>query len=432
MVATIPRTVSLRGSLELRGDKSISHRMVLMSLLSRGDGLVHNLSECGDLRTSIEAARSLGSGIRRVSTDSWSIHGTEGRARPTRSVTRCDNSGTTMRLLMGILAGMEGSFRLDGDASLRRRPMERVAEPLRLMGADARCTDGRCPVDIEGGELRSLGVYRTVVPSAQLKSAVLLAASQVADGGTTTVVERYGSRDHTERLLEIFGASVARNGNGCRIGGSRLRMPASLRVPGDPSSAAFPLTAAALLPGSDVVAEGMLLSSGRTGFIRVLRRMGAHVTTRVSGYYPEPHGRARCRYGSPGLTGCRVRASEVPSMIDEIPVLALAATQAAGRSIFEGVGELRVKESDRLSTLAGQLSLMGASMVVDGDRLVVDGPTPLRDPGTLRSGGDHRIAMTLSLACMIAGSGHSHLSGEPCVSVSWPGFAGALERLARG
>ncbi|MBN1434148.1 3-phosphoshikimate 1-carboxyvinyltransferase [Candidatus Fermentibacterales bacterium] len=426
-------SLRLRGAVEVPGDKSISHRVLLMSLLATGESVVHNLSPCVDVCSSAEAVRALGGEVSTLRGGALLVRGAAGRM-PDCARVDCGNSGTTIRLLMGVLTGAPGSFMLDGDSSLRRRPMARVAEPLARMGASIDCINGCCPVSIRGcSPPRCLPEFATPVPSAQLKSAVLLAGAQ-AEGGSTTVVEQHESRDHTERLLEIFGAEVVRRGRrSCSVSRSDLRMPSGLRVPGDPSSAAFLLCAAAVLPDSEVSVPNALLSPSRTGFLRVLRRMGADVSVSLSGYYPEPHGAIRVRSGSRiGLRGCTVASREVPSMIDEIPVLALVASQARGRTLFKGLGELRVKESDRLGAICGQLGRMGASIHAEGDDLVVEGPCRLSPCAGLSSGSDHRIAMALSVASLLAGSEFRSIAGEQSVAVSYPRFAEALEALLEG
>lgn len=421
--------------MRLPGDKSVSHRILLFSLLAEGRGRVWNLSDCADVRSSAVAVEVLGGRVERRPEDgSTEIFGAGDRPIGGGKHVRvdCGNSGTTMRLLMGILAGADGSFILDGDGSLRRRPMERVAAPLRMMGASIRCTRGCCPVLVEGRRLRALRDYVTPVPSAQLKSAVLLAGLQADGPGGTRLTEDTETRDHTERLLEILGARIVREGRSCRIERGRMRMPPVLKVPGDPSSAAFLLCGAAIVPGSDVTAEGILLGPARTGFIDVLRRMGADVQVQLNGYFPEPHGSVRVRF-SGVLAGCTVHPSRIPSMIDEIPILALVATQAEGVTRFPGVGELRVKECDRAGAVVSQLKLFGAWADMEGEDLVVRGPTRLRPPVAVRTFGDHRIAMTLAMAGMAAGADWvESLAAEDSIKVSYPGFRSDLALLSGG
>jgi 3-phosphoshikimate 1-carboxyvinyltransferase len=264
------------------------------------------------------------------------------------------------------------------------------------------------------------------VASAQVKSALLLAGLQAE--GTTTVREPAPSRDHTERLLAAMGADLERRPDGAwQVRRSQLTLPERWRVPGDPSSAAFLLCAAAVLPGSRVTARGVLLNPTRTGFLTVLRRMGAAVEVAVEGEDPEPWGRVSVRQGPP-LVACTVEAELFPSLVDEVPILALVATQAKGTTCFRGVGELRHKESDRLAMVVNQLRRMGARLAVEGEDLYVDGPTPLAAPRRLESAGDHRMAMMLRLAGLVAGA-WPEVADEGCCAVSWPGFGRTLEAL---
>lgn len=412
----------LKGSMSPPGDKSVSHRVLLMAVLARGDCRVTNLSDGADVRSSLEAVRSFGSETY------WDgpvlrLRGLDGRVNESVQVD-CGNSGTTIRLLMGILVGRPGTFILDGDESLRKRPMARVADPLRRMGAKVECRDGRSPVTIDGGPLTGVE-YSMPVASAQVKSALLLAGVQAE--GATIVREPRPSRDHTERMLERFGARISRAENGCRVERSELILPPSFHVPGDPSSAAFFVCASAILPGSEVAAEGVLLNPTRIGFVDVLRRMGADITTEQLNDDPEPWGRIIVRYG-PELIGCQVPGRDIPALVDEVPILALVATQARGTTVFEDVGELRHKETDRLAAIASELNRMGADIRVEGDALVVNGPTPLAASGMLQSFGDHRMAMTLRLAALLNGD-RPPIEDEACVRISYPGFNADLEGL---
>jgi 3-phosphoshikimate 1-carboxyvinyltransferase len=414
--------MSLKGTFTPPGDKSISHRVGLFSLLAGGRCLVENYSPCADCSSTLAAVKLLG-GQADLNGQGLLLTGVEGRLRPEAKVD-CGNSGTTMRLLMGLLAGRPGRYVLDGDASLRRRPMERVATPLRLMGATVDCTEGKPPVSIAGGGLTGI-TYTLPVASAQLKSALLLAGVQAA--GETAVSEPAVSRDHTELLLAALGADIRREGGSWRVRRSNLTLPARLRVPGDASSAAFFLCAAAAMPGSDVTAEGVLLNPTRTGFLEVLRRMGAQVEVMEQGREPEPWGRVRVVHG-PELKGCEISGREIPLLVDEVPILALMASQARGTTVFKDAGELRIKETDRLAAVAGQLGAMGADIAVQGDDLVIAGPTPLHAAPRLDSLGDHRIAMTLRLALGLAGA-DAAIADEGCAAVSYPGFSRDLGML---
>lgn len=413
----------LRGSFSPPGDKSVSHRIVLFSLLARGSCSVRNLSPGADVGSSLAAVQRLGVTVP-ASAESVEIAGPAEIPRSAVSVD-CGNSGTTMRLLMGILAGTAGEFILDGDESLRARPMERVATPLRDMGAVIQTRDGTSPVHITGRNLTGIR-YRLPVPSAQIKSAVLLAGIQ-ADG-ETVVEEPIPSRDHTERLLAQMGAHIRRDSSSIAVQRSDLTIPAEFHVPGDPSSAAFFLCSAVFMEGSDVSAENVLLNPGRIGFIRVLERMGAEITVQPFTNAHEPVGSVRAKF-SPNLIGCTVEEQEMPSLIDEVPILALVATQCTGRTRFNGIRELRIKETDRIAAIVNQLGSMGARIDADENSLTIEGPTPLHAADPLDSYGDHRIAMMLRLACRFAGA-ESEIIGEESMGISYPGFTNTLETLA--
>ncbi len=414
----------LNGEFSPPGDKSISHRIALMSVLAERECRLTNCSSGADVRSSLEAVRNLGVQVR-TEGDQIHIVGAGGRI-PDSARIDCGNSGTTMRLLMGILAGRAGDFILDGDGSLRRRPMERVALPLRNMGATIETHNGNCPVRIQGGSLKGIE-YELPVASAQLKSAVLLAGIQAH--GITTVREPAPSRDHTERLLKDWGARISGTAGEFRVERSGLTLPESFRVPGDISSASFFLCAATIIEGSEVAAEGVLLNPTRAGFLEVLQRMGAQMEIETRGDAPEPWGRVTARF-SADLSGCRIRAEEIPTLVDEVPILALVATRAQGTTVFEGAGELRIKETDRLAAVASQLGLMGAKIVAEGDRLVIEGPTALKAPQRLQSFGDHRMAMTLRLAGILTDS-EPLIEDEESTAISYPEFHETLKRLLR-
>ncbi|MEW5723029.1 MAG: 3-phosphoshikimate 1-carboxyvinyltransferase [Thermodesulfobacteriota bacterium] len=413
--------MSLTGSFRPPGDKSISHRLALVSLLARGSVEIRNFSPCADVASSLAAVRALGV-TTSAAGETLTLEGRAGRIAETAALD-CGNSGTTIRLLMGLLAGRPGRYSLTGDESLRRRPMERAAEPLRLMGARVETAQGRAPVVVEGRPLTGLE-YRLPVASAQLKSALLLAGVQAR--GETRLFEPAPSRDHTERMLGLFGAKVSGR-EPVRCQASEIVYPREYFVPGDASSAAFFLCAAAITPGGDVCAEAMLLNPTRTGFLDVLRRMGARVEVEEMGREPEPWGRVRVRH-SPVLTGVEVSGRELPRLVDEVPILALTAALARGTTVFHEAGELRVKESDRLAVVRDQLGRMDARVSLEGDRLVIEGPARLKAPSRLDSSGDHRVAMTLRLALRLAG-GDCPIKGEESAAVSYPGFHEELARL---
>jgi len=335
------------------------------------------------------------------------------------------NSGSTIRMLSGVLAGRPFTTVLTGDDALRKRPMERIAAPLRAMGARIFTTEGRPPVTIEGGSLSGVR-WPLEIPSAQVKTAVLLAGLQAE--GTTAVVEPEPSRDHTERLLPLFGVDVGRTGAAVEVRRHDTLQPVDWAIPGDVSSAAFFVVAALVLPDSVARADDVLLNPRRTAFIDVLREMGADVEMRIESESPEPVGWIEAR--SSRLRGATIAASLVPSLIDEIPALAVAGAHAEGALSVTGARELRVKESDRIAALAEGLARLGADVEELDDGFVVRGGRPLRG-ARVRSHGDHRIAMALAVAALTA-SGETEIEGSECVSVSFPDFFQLLQTGTRG
>ena len=336
----------------------------------------------------------------------------------------CENSGSTIRMLAGALAGRPFRSVMTGDESLRRRPVERVAGPLRRMGATITTTNERPPMTIDGARLVGID-YELPVASAQVKTAVLLAGLQAE--GETSVREPAPSRDHTERMLPAFGVAVEREGLRARVrGGARLR-GTDVLVPGDASSAAFLVVAALVLPDSHVVVENVLLSPTRIAFIDVLRAMGGQVEARLESSDPEPVGTISA--SSSRLHGTAVDPAIVPALIDEVPALAAAAAFAEGTFTVTGAGELRIKESDRIAALAAGLAAMGARVRELPDGLVLDGGPRLRG-ASVRSHGDHRIAMALAVAALAA-EGPTEVEGAECVAVSFPRFFSVLEEATR-
>jgi 3-phosphoshikimate 1-carboxyvinyltransferase len=410
-----------RGRFRLPGDKSISHRAALFGALADGVTRVHNYSSAADCGSTLECLQALGVTVRREGTE-VTVTGAGPEAwTPPAGELDAGNSGTTLRLLAGALAGRPFRTVLTGDESLRRRPVERVAEPLRAMGASAITTDGCAPLTIEGGGLRGL-TWEMAVASAQVKTAVLLAGLQAE--GPTTVREPAPSRDHTEKMLPVFGAAVERGELTATVqGGTRLH-GATVTVPGDASSAAFLVVAALVLPDSEVRLDGVLLSPTRTAFLEVLRAMGGRVETHVESGDPEPVGSIVA--SSSTLRGTAVDPAVVASLIDEVPALAVAACRAEGTFALTGARELRVKESDRIATVVEGLERLGARVHELPDGLVVEGGAPLRG-ARLRSHGDHRIAMALAVAALAA-DGPTEIDGADCVDVSFPEFFSLLAR----
>ena len=338
----------------------------------------------------------------------------------------CGNSGTTLRLLMGVLAGRPFSCELTGDASLLRRPMRRVAEPLERMGARICLTnEAHGPVRIESGPQLSAIDFVLDVASAQVKSAILLAALRAQ--GTTRLTGQIGSRDHTERLLPHFGASIDTCAERISLRGVQHLQAASLKIPGDPSSAAFWVAAACVVPSSRLVLNNVLLNPTRTGFFRVLQRMGASLEVAVTSCSPEVVGDLVCCGAA--LHGVTVEAGEVPSMIDELPALAVAATQACGRTEVRGAAELRLKETDRIEAMAENLRRMGARIETFTDGFRIDGPQRLHG-APVDSFGDHRVAMAMAVAGLAA-EGETCIEGAEAVDVSYPDFFRALAQVIR-
>jgi 3-phosphoshikimate 1-carboxyvinyltransferase len=410
-----------RGRFTLPGDKSISHRAAILGAMAEGASRIRNYSSAADCASTLACLRGLGVEIRKDGTDLAIESGGLPAWRAPAAVLDAENSGSTMRMLAGALAGRPFRSVLTGDSSLRRRPVERVAAPLRAMGATVVTTHGKPPMTIDGGRLRAL-TYDLPIASAQVKTAVLLAGLQAE--GRTTVREPGPSRDHTERMLPAFGATVVRDGLAATVeGGARLR-GTEVDVPGDASSAAFLVVAALVLPGSDVRLDGVLLSPTRTAFLDVLRAMGGRVEVLLETTDPEPVGSIVAT--SSRLHGTAVDPAFVPSLIDEVPALAVAAAFAEGPFTVTGAGELRVKESDRIAALAEGLAALGARVRELPDGLVVEGGAPLRG-ARVRSHGDHRIAMALSVAALGA-EGATEVEGAECVAVSFPGFYALLER----
>lgn len=415
----------LSGRVTVPGDKSISHRYALLAALARGRSRIQGLAPGQDVRSTLYCLETLGARISfgrgqdtagAAGALTLQIEGAGHFSAPDR-VLDAGNSGTTMRLLAGALAGHAFSATLAGDASLSTRPMERVAAPLRLMGATVATTAGHAPLTIQGGALRAID-YSTPVASAQVKSAVLLAG--LFAGGRTSVAEPAPTRDHTERALRAFGASVeSRPGFAGLEGGQRLQ-PASLAVPGDPSSAAAWAAAAASIPGSSIEIDGVCLNPGRLGFVSALSRAGADVTVdgRADGD-GEPVGSIRVAYGEPVFL--EILPVEVPSLIDELPVLAAMAARRAGMRVT-GAGELRVKESDRIRQVVAGLRAFGAEAEELPDGFEI-GASRL-GAADVDAHQDHRLAMAFAIAGL--GAPRTRIAGAAIVDVSYPGFLDLL------
>jgi 3-phosphoshikimate 1-carboxyvinyltransferase len=418
---------SLRGDLAVPGDKSISHRALLLGAIADGVSEIDGFGASEDTLSTAEAMRALGAVVA-VEGEQVRIEGVGLRGlRPPGEPIDCGNAGTLMRLLPGILAGQEGRFELVGDESLSARPLERIAEPLRAMGATVETTGGHAPLTIEGGPLRALR-WELPVASAQVKSCVLL-AGLYPESGRTTAVEPHPSRDHTERMLEAMGARVRRAPREASVWPAERLSPLRLTVPGDASSAAPFVLAASLLPGSRLRLHGVGLNPARTGFLTVLERMGARIAVfnrRASG--GEPVGDLEVE--SAELTATRIGPEEVPALVDELPLFALAAGMAHGNSVVTGAAELRVKESDRIEAVKDALRPLGIHIEAFPDGFRVRGvPTRPRGGSAVDARGDHRIAMLGAVAGLVSREGVD-LRGAECVAVSFPDFFAMLDSLA--
>jgi 3-phosphoshikimate 1-carboxyvinyltransferase len=422
----------LRGRVRVPGDKSISHRALILGALAVGPTRISQLLEGEDVINTGKAMRAMGARVEREGVGQWRIDGVGvgGFAQP-RGPLDFGNSATGCRLVMGAAASCPISVTFDGDASLRKRPMQRVIDPLTRMGAQALASapGGRLPVTLRGARDPIPIVYEPPAASAQLKSAVLLAG--VGAPGATTVFEKEATRDHTERMLSHFGAEVVVEivGDGRRItvNGQPELNAAEVVVPTDPSSAAFPLVAALITRGSDLVIEGVMTNPLRTGLFKTLLEMGASIET-VEARSDGGEEVADLRVRSSGLKGVTVPAARAPSMIDEYPVLAVAAACAEGTTIMRGLKELRVKESDRLAATAAMLRVNGVEVEIDGDDLIVHGRGRAPGGGVVETHMDHRIAMS-TLVMGLATEKPVRADDVSFVATSFPGFADMMRSL---
>jgi 3-phosphoshikimate 1-carboxyvinyltransferase len=425
---------ALHGRLRPPGDKSISHRAFIFGLLTIGETEITGLLEGEDVLHTGAACRALGADIARLGDGHWRVRGAGlGSLLAPRQALDFGNAGTGARLMMGVVAGHGLTAQFDGDASLRKRPMRRILDPLTAMGAEVldEAAGGRCPILLKGTPEPSPLDYRSKVASAQVKSAILLAGLNAP--GRTIVVEPQASRDHTEKMLALFGASVQSesfetNGRRIVLEGRPELVPARVIVPADPSSAAFPLVAALITPGSDVVIEAMMMNPLRTGLLQTLQEMGADIAILDRrGEGGEEVADLRVRASS--LRGVTVPAARAPAMIDEYPILAVAAAFAAGETRMEGLSELRVKESDRLAAIAAGLEAAGVTAAITGDDLVVEGRG-----GNVPGGGiaathlDHRIAM--SFLCLgVAARKPMAIDDAGMIATSFPTFITVMRDL---
>jgi 3-phosphoshikimate 1-carboxyvinyltransferase len=415
------------------GDKSISHRSLIMGLLSVGETTISGLLEGDDVLRTAQACRDLGAKVERLGPGSWRVNGAGlGTLIEPRQPLDFGNAGTGTRLMMGVVGGHGITASFDGDASLRKRPMRRIIDPLALMGAQvlAEADGGRLPVTLKGASEPASIEYRTPVPSAQLKSAILLAG--LNSPGRTTVIESEASRDHTEKMLAYFGAKITsekhgEHGRKIVLEGRPEFRPRPVVVPADPSSAAFPLVAALIVPGSEVVIEGMMMNPLRVGLLDTLLEMGADIKEldrRVEG--GEDVADLRIRHCA--LKGVDVPAARAPAMIDEYPILAVAAAFARGETRMRGLAELRVKESDRLAAVSAGLAAAGVENRIEGDDLIVTGKGTVPGGGTVATHMDHRIAMSF-LVMGLASDKPMTIDDETMIATSFPTFKPAMAAL---
>ncbi|MHB8469211.1 MAG: 3-phosphoshikimate 1-carboxyvinyltransferase [Gaiellaceae bacterium] len=422
----IEPAVSVVGHVAVPGDKSISHRAVLLGALGEGEARITGFGRSADTLSTVAALRVLGVAIEELAVDELVVHGVGLRGLRAGSVD-CGNAGTLLRLLTGVVAGQEGRFELSGDASLSTRPMERVAEPLRRMGAEIELVDGHAPVVVTGSSgLRAID-YDLPVASAQVKSAILLAALNAS--GDTTVVEPARTRDHTELMLEAAGVRVQRRPTSVTVAPAAALRLGAVDVPGDFSSAAPLLVAAAIVPGGDITVHGVGLNPRRTGLLDVLERMGARVSIFARHRAGrEPVGDVQVQHAD--LVATAVEQREVPLLVDELPLVALLGTHARGETTVRGAAELRVKESDRIEAVVEGLKACGARIRGRDDGWAVKGvPVRLRG-GRIDARGDHRIAMLGAVAGLASREG-VEVVGAETVAISFPGFFDLLDSVVR-
>ena len=429
---TARRSGPLQGRVRVPGDKSISHRALILGALTVGETRISGLLEGEDVLNTGKAVRALGAAVERTGLGAWRLHGVgvAGFAEPAAPLD-FGNSGTGCRLMLGAVAGCPITASFDGDASLRKRPMRRVLEPLERIGAHTLiANDGRLPLQLAGARDPIPIVYEPPVASAQLKSAVLLAG--LAAPGETVVIEAEATRDHTEKMLTHFGADVrveqhGAHGRRITLVGQPELMPRPIVVPADPSSAAFPLVAAAITPGSDVILEGVMLNPLRAGLIDTLAEMGAAIE-RLNARIEGGEDVADLRVRGSALRGVEVPAARAPAMIDEYPILAVAASFAEGTTVMRGLKELRVKELDRLAGTADMLRANGVTVEIEGDDLFVEGRGRAPGGGLVATHMDHRLAMS-ALVMGLASEQPVTIDDGSFIATSFPDFVALMRGL---
>ena len=418
---------ALRGAIAVPGVKGISQRAVLLGALVDGESRITGFGRAADTESALTVARAIGAEVTEDGPEEIRIRGVGLRgARSPEGPIDCGNAGTVMRLTCGILAGQTGRFELVGDESLTMRPHERVAAPLRLMGADVQTTDGHAPIVIHGSRLHGVR-YELPVASAQVKSAVLL-AGLFAEDGPTTVVEAFPTRDHTERMFESLGVRISRTPSSVSVWPVERLDPFELEIPGEFSSAAPFITAAVLLSGSDLVLQGVNVNPTRAGLLDVLGRMGARIAVfnrrTVGG-----EAVADLQVSSTPLVATRVEHAEVPRLVDELPLVALLGAFAHGTTEVTGAEELRAKETDRIETVTAALRAIGVHIRERPDGFTIRGVPSRPRGGTIDAAGDHRIAMLGAIAGAVSREGVT-IKGPECAAISFPGFYDLLSEIS--
>ena len=417
---------NILGTLRLPGDKSISHRYAMLGAFAEGTSRFSNFSTGADCASTLSCMQALGARVRKLDEGRVEIDGVGGRVTPVDHPLDCGNSGSTMRMISGLLAPQQGSFMLIGDESLSRRPMERIRKPLAEMGANITLTEGHAPVTIQGSALRATH-YATPVPSAQVKSCILLAGLQTA--GSTTVRESLRTRDHSELALRAFGAELTRSIDAVTITGPQTLRAIEAAVPGDISSAAFFLCAAALFPGSGLILDGIGLNPTRATLLDVLTALGARIAVlQLQESHSELVGTVQITTDPQGLGSTTISGALAAQLIDELPVLAAIGPYTSGGIRIRDAKELRVKESDRIALVARNLRAMGAEVEEFEDGLDVPGGQTLHG-AVIDSGGDHRIAMAFSVAALRA-EGETLIQGAESAAISFPEFFDLLDLVA--
>ncbi|OGC05090.1 3-phosphoshikimate 1-carboxyvinyltransferase [candidate division WOR-1 bacterium RIFOXYA12_FULL_43_27] len=415
----VKKADSLKGEISVPGDKSISHRAVMLGAIAEGETIIEGFLMGEDCLATVECFRQMGIDVQmtndkcQMSNEGRIIikgRGLKGLEKPNKPL-YVGNSGTTIRLLSGILAGQDFDCEISGDASIQKRPMKRIIEPLSLMGAKISGNNDYPPLKIKGSKLKGIE-YKMPIASAQVKSAILLAGLYAE--GKTTVIEPVPSRDHTERMLKYFGGPPLQGGE--------------ISVPGDLSSAAFFIVAGLIVPNSNLLIRNVGLNPTRTGIIEVIHRMGGNleiINEQLLSY--EPRGDILLTVHSSQLTAIEIGGELIPRLIDEIPIIAVLATQANGKTVIRNAKELRVKESDRISTVSQELRKMGADIQETEDGMVITGPVKLNG-AVVNSHGDHRVAMSLAIAGLVA-DGEMIIENTDCIDTSFPGFEELLKKL---